>query len=1159
MSDQRLELERALATAVAELNAARQKIAELEAVSDLGCRLVGAGAFQMDLDAMEVHRSDNALSIFGVSKGEFHPNHTSVNDFVHPDDRASFDATIAQVIATHGPYSHRHRIVRPNGEVRHVREAALIAGGGKNSQLLGIVQDVTDLVETKAAEVELGSMVKLAGEIAKVGGWTVDLDTQMVEISPVTASFHDAPDLRTMPLSEAFAYYSDESRTRLQAAVAESIETGKSFDETGTLVSRIGRERTVHVIGFVERDPTTNRAVGLKGAIKDITELVQARETLQRSAEFAAMAGHVAKLGSWRFDLARQELEWSAETAIIHDEPPGMSPTLDDAINYYMPKHRDRIRTAFGECLENGRPFDEALQIVTAKGRHVWVRGIGERVCNAAGQPLAVQGAFQDITDLMAERSASAELSRRLQRMQENANDATFSLDADWRFLSVNRKATAFMQRSRDDLVGKVVWEEFPEAAGSTFQTQMERVVKDRNAVRFVEFFAPLDKWIEVDAFATPEGVSVYFRDFMAQRASLAQLRLLEAAVSRQNDVLVITDSEPLTDTGGPKIVYVNDAFERITGYSRAEVIGKSPKILQGPKTQRDEQNRIRKLLQEWKPVRAELINYTKSGEEIWLELDIVPLADETGVFTHWVGVERDITDRKRTELALKINEERFRLIARAAGNVIWERNLVEQSHWFSEGMKEIFGHEIGPDQEWYSVWQANVHPEDLSRMLDSDRRLEVDGKPTHEHYRFRCADGRWAIVEERAFAIRDPDGRVVRFLGSMTDISERVHLESRLRQAQKMEAVGEFTGGLAHDFNNLLTIVMGNAELLSDALGDRPNLQRMANTVLAAADRGAEMTKRLLAFSRKQALAPRVINLGRLVQGIEGILRQTLPENTDIKFFLADDLWNAELDPGQLESALLNLVLNARDAMPEGGLLTIETANCTLDEVIVSQELDVKAGQYVMLAVTDTGHGIPKDEIGRVFEPFFTTKEVGKGSGLGLSMAYGFAKQSGGHIRVYSEQGEGTGFRLYFPRAMGKEDQQQVNDPSTVIRGGLEVILAVEDDNMVREHVVGQLSSMGYRVLEAASGSEAVEILKQDAKIDLLFTDVVMPGGMSGPELASTALAMRPEIKVLFTSGYTENALMHGGRLDQGVHLLTKPYRTEQLALLVRQALSGE
>lgn len=418
MSDQTAELKVALSAALAELKAAKEKIAQLEALSDLGERLVGAGSFQMDWDTMQVRWSDNTFLIFGISREEFGQNYKSVTEFIHPDDRASFDATMARVIATREPYAHKHRIVRPNGEVRHVREAAATVGGSKGNLFLGITQDITDLVETRAAEAELQDMVRLAGEIAKVGGWKLELNTQTIEITPVTASFHDAPELRKLSVAEAFAFYTEASSTRLREVVAQSIETGNGFDETLTLVSLNGRKRTVRVIGVVDADKDTKHIIGLKGAITDISELTAAQETARRSAEFARMAERMARLGSWHFDVDRQEITWSAETAIIHDEPLGTSRSLDEGINYYIPEHRERIRSVFNDCVLNGRPFDEVLQIVTAKGRNLWVRAIGEPVRDAVGQITAVQGAFQDITELLAERSANAELSHRLLRVR---------------------------------------------------------------------------------------------------------------------------------------------------------------------------------------------------------------------------------------------------------------------------------------------------------------------------------------------------------------------------------------------------------------------------------------------------------------------------------------------------------------------------------------------------------------------------------------------------------------------------------------------------------------------------------------------------------------------------------------------------------------------
>ena len=379
--------------------------------------------------------------------------------------------------------------------------------------------------------------------------------------------------------------------------------------------------------------------------------------------------------------------------------------------------------------------------------------------------------------------------------------------------------------------------------------------------------------------------------------------------------------------------------------------------------------------------------------------------------------------------------------------------------------------------------------------------------------------------------------------------------LNRKLAQAQKMEAVGQLTGGMAHDFNNLLTVILGNGEFLAERLAHDPDLRRMAEATIKAAERGAELTGSLLAFARRQPLAPRDVDVAATVRGLEVILRRTLGENIECRFAFADDVRPALVDPAQLESALLNLVLNARDAMRGGGRLTVETAMARLDESPAEGNEDVAPGNYVMLAVTDTGTGMTPDILAQVFEPFFTTKEFGQGSGLGLSMVYGFVKQSGGHVKIYSEPGHGTTVRLYLPEAPGAAATTGDRSGSAA-RGGAETILVVEDDEMVRNHVTGLVSLLGYRVLAAADGAAALAVLRRPEAVDLLFTDVIMPGGMSGPQLAAAAVQLRPGIKVLYTSGYTENAVLHGGRLDPGVTLLSKPYRRHELAEKLRAAL---
>ena len=389
------------------------------------------------------------------------------------------------------------------------------------------------------------------------------------------------------------------------------------------------------------------------------------------------------------------------------------------------------------------------------------------------------------------------------------------------------------------------------------------------------------------------------------------------------------------------------------------------------------------------------------------------------------------------------------------------------------------------------------------------------------------------------------------------TEVEERSKAEEALRQAQKMEAVGQLTGGVAHDFNNLLTIIIGGLETVRRAgAGETARVQRAADMALQGAQRAASLTARLLAFSRRQPLAPRPLDLNVLVRDMTELLHRTLGEQIELEGVLAPRLWPIEVDQNQLESALLNLAVNARDAMPGGGKLTIETSNTALDESYAAVDSEVKPGQYVAICVSDSGHGMSPETLVRVFEPFFTTKEVGRGTGLGLSMVYGFVKQSGGHVTIYSEEGQGTTVKMYFPRFLGAAPQtDESNALATPTSSDGEVVLVVEDNEDVRSYSSAVLKELGYRVLEASESEQALAILRGPTRVDLLFTDVVLPG-RSGRVLADLAAELRPGLKILFTTGYSRNAIVHQGRLDAGVQLITKPFTFEQLAARIRDVL---
>jgi len=399
------------------------------------------------------------------------------------------------------------------------------------------------------------------------------------------------------------------------------------------------------------------------------------------------------------------------------------------------------------------------------------------------------------------------------------------------------------------------------------------------------------------------------------------------------------------------------------------------------------------------------------------------------------------------------------------------------------------------------------------------------------------------------------PDGG---FALTITDMTRRAQAEAVLREAQKMQAIGQLTGGIAHDFNNLLTVILGNLELVRPKLADQEALARRIERATWAASRGAVLTGQLLAFARKQPLKPAPINLAATMPDLIPLLRRTLGEHIDVRYVETAGLWPAMADPAQLESAVLNLALNARDAMPEGGRLTIELGNRVLDAAYASAHAEVTPGDYAMLAVSDTGHGMPPEVAARAFEPFFTTKADGKGTGLGLAMVFGFVKQSGGHAKIYSEAGEGTTVRLYLPRALADTaaSGQQTRAPIALPRGSA-TVLVVEDEPAVREVAVAILGDLGYRVLEAADGEAGLLVFGAHASsVDLLITDVVLPGKVRGREMAERITAIRPDVRVLFMSGYTENSIVHQGRLDDGVQMIGKPFQRQELARKVAEVL---
>ena len=634
----------------------------------------------------------------------------------------------------------------------------------------------------------------------------------------------------------------------------------------------------------------------------------------------------------------------------------------------------------------------------------------------------------------------------------------------------------------------------------------------------------------------------------------------VEAAL-RQSEVLFRGSFEhspfpaAVADEGGC-YRHVNRALSELVGYSEAELIGRPAGMLTHPDERGDARARIAECLEEALPSYRVRKRYRhKNGRIIWVIASVSLLRDEAGQVFGSIRQVQDITEEVNADKARRDVESRLYAVIHHSPAGICIRDpdgrvlLVNEAYAGRFGMtaEELTGRYIG-----------DVYPAEYTHELrEADALVMKTGRPITGERTRRFSDGRMHTLLSVKFAVVDAEGRPYGVGIISNDITEYKNVEERLHHAQRMEMVGQLTGGIAHDFNNLLNVILGNLELIDAAAGHNPEVARRIMSADVAVHRGAELTDRLLAFSRRKSLRPQLIDVNRLVQGMVELLSRTLGENIKLETVLAPGLPRARIDPGQLENAILNLALNSRDAVAAGGRLIIETQAHVGVSLPVDSTEDLPPGLYVSLTLSDNGVGMLPEVRDRAFEPFFTTKEVGKGSGLGLSMVYGFVKQSGGHVEIDTRPGEGTRIRMLLPGIQAAENAQSLDVPlGEVPRGQGETILVVEDDQELRRVAFEMLSDLGYRVLTAEDGPSALAIVAGEDRIDVLFSDMVLPRGMNGAELARRARVRRPDIKVVLTSGYPEEMLRRYGAADDGQLRVGKPYRLAQVARTLRDAL---
>lgn len=604
-----------------------------------------------------------------------------------------------------------------------------------------------------------------------------------------------------------------------------------------------------------------------------------------------------------------------------------------------------------------------------------------------------------------------------------------------------------------------------------------------------------------------------------------------------------------------------NAGARRFKGYEPEEIIGEHFSRFYTPEECEQEIPRIALETAEREGrFEAEGWRVRKDGSRFWANVVIDPVRDPTGSLVGFAKVTRDLTARRMADEELRASEERFRLLVQSVTDyAIYMLDPDGRVSSWNAGAERFKGYSadeiIGEHfSRFYSEEdrEAGV-PRTALETAKREGRFEAEG------WRVRKDGGRfWASVI--IDPIRNSDGQLIGFAKVTRDLTEKRAIEEQLRQSQKMEAVGQLTGGLAHDFNNLLTGISGSLEMMQIriAQGRTAEFDRYLMAAQGAVKRASALTHRLLAFSRRQTLDPKPTNVNRLLSDLEELVRRIVGPSVQLEVVGASSLWPTLVDPNQLENSILNLCINARDAMPDGGKLTIETANKWLDERAARQQ-DLPVGQYVSVCVTDTGTGMAPDVIAKAFDPFFTTKPLGKGTGLGLSMIYGFARQSGGQVRIYSEVGQGTTMCLYLPRHTEDaplEEDELLAAPSEPSGDG-EVVLVIDDEPTIRMLIAEVLAESGYAVIESPDGAAGLRVLQSNTRIDLLITDVGLPGGLNGRQVADAARVDRPDLKVLFITGYAENAVIGGGgRLEKGMFVLSKPFQMEILASLIQEIL---
>ena len=1004
--------------------------------------------------------------------------------------------------------------------------------------------------------------------LGKIGYVVADLVSKQVYWSDSMFEIRRVPRRDVIPWDEAMAFFHPDDLPKYLALRAAAIAERRDWEFSTRILRGDGTVGWEHAVGRPQFDAAGN-LTGIVFCLQDITDRTAAEEEHRRLSLVATTTTNSVIISGLEGRIEWVNEAFTRATGYSLAEAHGQramdllrGPASDPATIMLA-----RERISRGEGIR-----DVEMVNYTKAGEPYWVNVEVQPIRDAGGKVVQFISVGTNITARKAAERRIRELNesleaslRQLRAIADNIPALIIYLDAERRFRFMNRTAEHWLAASFEQIEGKTVEEAMPDDYVRSTRSARSRLTdgQDREEVtlRYPDgVLRTVDAAYvrDVDNAGRLLGYYVLVIDISERKAAETRLNRSEEHLANAQAVAAIGSVE--IDLGSGVATWSEELF-RLCGLDPSAGSPDGPGFarLVHPDDRGlvlDVTARVRRGV----PIEPfEIRVLLPDGGMRWLRRQQKLIDGPDGRPARAIVTMQDVTQARAAEQKiLELNESlaaSLRQLRAIADNVLALIVYID-----ADGRYRFLNRTA---ERWLGVTAEDAMGKTAAEALladyvattAADRALLYRGALRKEDA-VRYPDGVMRTVDITSVPDFGPDGGIRGHYAFAVDISERKAMEEQLRQSQKLEAIGKLTGGVAHDFNNLLAVISGNLELADEALEGRDDVRNVLRPAIRATERGATLTQSLLAYARQQPLSPSAVDLSGLVREMTELLRRTIPMNIEFKLDVGAGLWRCLVDPGQLQNALLNLVVNARDAMPDGGRLTIEIANAQLDDDYAAAHAEVVPGDYVMLAVSDTGTGMAPDVVARAFEPFFTTKGVGKGTGLGLSMVYGFAKQSLGHVKIYSEVGDGTTVRLYLPR-VADETEVAPAAPPDELRGHGEVILVVEDDADLRTMAFALLRSLGYEVLEAAGGEAALRILQTRTNISLMLTDVVLAGGMNGRQLAERVATVLPHIRVLYMSGYTENAILHHGRLDQGVNFLQKPFSKSELARKIRTMLS--